>query len=127
MEKLKLNSMNCGDLATAAAWDGTDLEAIFSGTADMASKAGLGLWLVQLHAEACRLAAKNVRIDFRPLVFMNSSCFKDFVTWLTAVKALAPSEQYHIHFVSSPAHRWQKASLFALSCFAIDLVTIDSP
>ena len=52
--------------------------------------------------------------------------FKVFVTWLAQVQELPTEKQYRIHFMSNPNMHWQRRSLAALSCFAVDLVTIET-
>jgi hypothetical protein len=60
------------------------------------------------------------------VVFVNSSCFKEFVVWLTTMSAREQAKQYRIAFKSNPAVRWQRASLHTLATFASDLVEIVS-
>jgi hypothetical protein len=57
---------------------------------------------------------------------MNSSCFKTFITWIVRVRNLAPDAQYKIRFLSDQEKHWQRRSLGALSCFAVDLIRIES-
>jgi hypothetical protein len=57
---------------------------------------------------------------------MNSSCFKIFVAWLAQVRDLDAAKQYRIHLLSNPNLLWQRRSLAALSCFAVDLVAIET-
>ena len=64
-------------------------------------------------------------IDFERLEFMNSSCFKNFVAWINRVQEMEARSRYQIRFVSNPGLHWQKRSLSALQCFAVDLVQID--
>ena len=97
-----------------------------SGTADLEANADLDVFVKGLHAEAGRLAATKVTVDFRQLEFMNSSCFKIFVAWLAQVRDLDPAQQYRIHLLSNPNQLWQRRSLAALSCFAVDLVAIET-
>jgi hypothetical protein len=104
----------------------TVMTARFRGTADVEARPGLDHFIEALHAEACRLAASKVVLDFRELEFMNSSSFKVFVTWLSQVQELPADKQYRIHFVSNPSMHWQRRSLAALSCFAVNLVTIET-
>jgi hypothetical protein len=80
----------------------------------------------KLHKEAVRLSASKVIVDFRELEFMNSSCFKIFVAWLAQVRDLEATQQYRIHLLSNPNLLWQRRSLAALSCFAVDLVAIET-
>jgi hypothetical protein len=98
----------------------------FAGTADLEAKADLEAVVKKLHDEALRLSTTKVTVDFRDLEFMNSSCFKVFVAWLAQVRDLEPSRQYRIHLVSNPNLHWQRRSLAALSCFAVDLVAIET-
>jgi len=45
---------------------------------------------------------------------------------LAQVQELPADKQYRIHFVSNPSMHWQRRSLAALSCFAVNLVTIET-
>ena len=58
----------------------------------------------------------EVVADFRELVFMNSSCLKEFVRWIAQVEERA--EHYRIRFLSDPDAQWQSRSLQALRAFA---------
>jgi hypothetical protein len=78
--------------------------------------------LFELDRETRRLGVKTVLVDFRALEFMNSSCFKAFVTWIDHAKH---HEEYRIRFVSSETQTWHRRSLSALRAFAPDLVTIE--
>lgn len=96
----------------------------FSGEADVEAKPEIDVVMHKIHDEALRLTAERVEVDLRQLEFMNSSCFKVFVTWLSDVQELDKEKQYRIHLLSNPNLHWQRRSLAALSCFAVDLVTI---
>lgn len=102
------------------------LQVRFSGTADLESKDELEAVVSQVHVEACRLGVSKVQVNFRGLEFMNSSCFKVFVSWLAKVQELPEDRHYRIHFLSDPNFHWQRRSLAALSCFAVDLVAIET-
>jgi anti-anti-sigma factor len=97
-----------------------------TGTADTAAREKLEEYFTQLHAEAVRLRTPNVVVDLRELEFMNSSCLKVFVAWLAHLRELEAPVQYKVSFRSNPKLLWQRRSLAALSCFAIDLVTIET-
>jgi hypothetical protein len=77
------------------------------------------------HARARAEKASEVVVDIKQLEFMNSSCFKKLVTWLDWVQELNESDRYRIRFRSSEAVHWQRRSLQALQCFAVDLVSVD--
>jgi hypothetical protein len=115
-----------GDLSASARLEGQAIRLSLAGNADLRAVPALELLLPQLHSEAQRLRVSEVVVDLLRLEFMNSSCFKAFVTWLSRVQESEPARQYRIRFQSDPGRHWQKRSLTALSCFAVDLVHIES-
>lgn len=98
----------------------------FKGVADMASIEPLDDYLRAVHSEATRNHAASVVVDFRALEFMNSSCFKCFVEWLGTVQDLPAAERYQVVFESNRDMHWQRRSLNALRCFAMDVVTVSA-
>jgi hypothetical protein len=125
MSALELPPVSADDFTASASLDGDVLTVRFSGNADMRTKSALDALLVKVHSEAQRLAVKEVVINFHSLEFMNSSCFKSFVTWISDVRDLDVPRQYKIRFLSKPELLWQRRSLHALRCFAVDLISID--
>ena len=124
---LQLANLQEPTLSIAASLAERVLTTRLSGTADVETRPGLERYIEALHAEACRVGASQVVVDLRELEFMNSSSFKVFITWLAQVKELPADAQYRIHVLSNPnTHQWQRRSLAALSCFAVDLVTIET-
>lgn len=79
-----------------------------------------------LHALATQLGTKAVVVDLTKLDFMNSSCFKVFVSWINQVQEAEPAKQYRICLRSNPKVLWQRRSLHALQCFAAELITIET-
>jgi hypothetical protein len=96
------------------------------GTADTRSMAALDALLRKLHEQARQSGVRSVVVDLRALEFMNSSCFKAFVTWVSSVQELDAASQYKIDFLSDVRRHWQRRSLGALACFAVDLITIST-
>ena len=123
---LQLPKLDVPVLTADAALADSVMTVRFRGTADSEAKPALDHYVEALHDEARRVAAAKVVIDFRELEFMNSSSFKVFVTWLAKVQELPADNQYRIHFLSNPSMHWQRRSLAALSCFAVNLVTIET-
>lgn len=123
---LQLPKLDVPVLSTEAALADSVMTVRFRGTADVEAKPALDHYVAALHEESCRISASKVVVDFRELEFMNSSSFKTFVTWLSQVQELPTDKQYRIHFLSNPSMHWQRRSLAALSCFAVDLVTIET-
>ena len=95
----------------------------FSGTGDMDATDQLSQFLPAVHQELARLKLAQVEFDFHELEFMNSSCFKSFVTFIDNAKGASP--RYEIRFLTEPKHHWQRRSLEALRRLAMGLVTIE--
>jgi hypothetical protein len=112
--------------ATASrSMDGKSLVMRLWGNADLRVNGPLGPFLDSVDDEAQRSHLGEVVADFRELVFMNSSCLKEFVRWIAQVDER--SAQYRIRFLSAPDAQWQARSLQALRAFAPHLVTIEVP
>jgi len=77
----------------------------------------------QVHEHLLKAGAKDVRVDFTELEFCNSSGFKSFIYWIQKIQA-AGDKQYRLRFISSPARKWQRTSLLALSCYSPSAVEI---
>src|SRR5256885_16681866 len=93
------------------------------GNADLNVKTQLDRFLASVHQQARRASAEEVVVDLRRLEFMNSSCLKSFVWWISTVQRLTP-DNYPSVFLSSPSMYWQRRSLNALACLATDLVSV---
>ncbi len=102
------------------------LEAEMRGNADVVVMVDIGQFLTGLHAEALK-GKSGVVMDLRGLLFMNSSCFKNFVTWLNRVSELPQDQRYDITFLADPARHWQRRSLAALAGFGGDNVKVEPP
>lgn len=96
----------------------------FAGNGDMSAVEALGQFLKRVHAEATTLGVAEVAFDFRDLYFMNSSCFKAFVTWIDIVSRI-PSNGYKIKFLTNPRLHWQRRSLEALRCLSPNVVRVE--
>jgi hypothetical protein len=125
MDELKLESVKHPDFATQASYVDGAISLRIYGSADGSARSPLEALLTGVHAESQRLKAQRVVIDLTALEFMNSSCFKSFVSWIENVQYLDPGAQYRITFLSNPETHWQRRSLKALSCFAADLITVE--
>jgi len=117
-------SVTGDDFSATATHDGAAITAVMKGNADYAALDGVEKVLTRTHVEAKRLGVSEVIVDMRELEFMNSSCFKCFVSWITDIHELAEPTQYKVRFLSNPQLHWQKRSLHSLRCFAVELITI---
>ncbi len=122
MSELAMNSLSGDTFAIDASFDDSKLKLAFRGNGDMDATEPLNQYLERAFDEMQRLAASRVIFDFRELEFMNSSCFKAFVTFIARSKE---ADGAPILFVTDPAHHWQRRSLEALRRLAMGLVTIE--
>jgi hypothetical protein len=125
MSELRVQPVKLHEFSLEPALEGANFSIRLLGTADARAQRTIGATLPQVHAEALRLAVREVTVDYRELEFMNSSCFKEFITWLGEVRVLPSHTKYRIRFLSDSGKHWQRRSLTALSCFAVDLVEIE--
>jgi hypothetical protein len=95
-----------------------------SGEADMDAIQPLGAFLGRLHEAALAAACRRVEIQMQELRFMNSSCLREFVVWISKVQQLGPDRRYTITFVTNPERPSQGWSVAALKCLAEDIVRI---
>jgi hypothetical protein len=114
------------DFSANAGASGPTLIVTLVGNADLNVKVELDRFMVAVHEEAGRIGAKEVMVDLKELEFMNSSCLKSFVWWISSVQELSAARQYRITFLSSPAMYWQRRSLNALAGLATDLVSVSA-
>ncbi len=113
------------EFEATASFDGQSLVLRLWGNADLRVNAPLGPFLDSVDDEARRAHTGEVVADFRQLVFMNSSCLKEFVRWIAQVDERA-TDHYRIRFLSDPSAQWQSRSLQALRAFAPNLVTVET-
>ena len=125
MNEIALPVQQAAELRARLIHEESALVAKLSGTADLRVTDSVEAILGRVHQTALELSISEVQMDLRELEFMNSSCFKSFVSWISEVSDLTAG-QYRIRFLSNPSILWQRRSLHALSCFAAELVTIEA-
>ena len=125
MSDLEITEVSTAAFSASAAREGKTIVLELRGNADSRVVEAVALLLPQVHAEALRVGATEVVIDFRGLEFMISSCFKGFVTWLNRLREHEGGPPYTMRFRLAPAIHWQQRSIDALSCFAVGIVRID--
>ena len=96
-----------------------------AGDANMDGVERFGQALTSVHAQAISGRCTEVIVDVRQLEFMNSACFKKLVTWIAAIEEVEVDLRYRIRFLSNPQMHWQRRSLHALHCFALELVSVE--
>ncbi len=121
-----VETMKESDFTAHASTDERRIQVNLTGTADLTVKNQLDHFLRNVHSEAQRCLAEEVTVDMRQLEFMNSSCLKCFVWWISTVQEQPGEGKYRIVFLSSPSVYWQRRSLNALACLANEIITIQA-
>ena len=96
----------------------------FTGNGDMEAVDPLGAYLKLVHRSAVELGVSRVAFDFSSLYFMNSSCFKAFVSLIDMVSRTDP-RAYAVCFLTNPRIHWQRRSLEALRYLAPKVVEVE--
>jgi len=135
MTSSELHTLKSIELNAVVAVEGGELRVTLSGSADSRVTSELMDLVLKAHDEMMRMRAAarsdggaggaEAVVDFRTLEFMNSSCFKAFVTWISRIQGLEPESRYRLRFLSDPTKHWQHRSLAALRAFAADLIRVD--
>jgi len=125
METLAIDPVNIQGFNATPTYDGKTIRLALKGSADLNSKPMLDAMLEKMHPEVLRLAVREVVIDLNGLEFMNSSCFKSFVSWIGKDQDLEPEKQYKLRFLQNARMHWQSRSLNALRCFAVELIVVE--
>jgi hypothetical protein len=123
---MSIQDIHTPDLVTETHINKSSIDVKLVGTAESSSMEQLGNYLQQLHDTASTSKLREVIVDLRGLEFMNSSCFKKFVTWMSNLQDTPPESQYNVRFVSDERKHWQSRSLGALACFAVDLIRLEN-
>ena len=126
MTMLDLPEINTAELRSESSLAAHAIQVRLAGSAESFAKTDLDALLKGVHEEALRREIREVVVDMRELEFMNSSCFKAFVSWIGHDEELDPTLQYKIRILSHQAKHWQKRSLGALACFAADLIRVET-
>jgi hypothetical protein len=113
------------DFRATGIFDDTRLDVWLWGNADHRGNTVLDGFLRAADGRAVAAGVKEVVVDFRELVFMNSSCLKALVTWLRRVQEHSPEQRYAIRFVHDPQAHWQMRSFSALAAFGRGVLTIE--
>jgi hypothetical protein len=94
----------------------------FSGNGDTEAIQPLDRFLKLVHQEMTEHGHGVISVDFADLYFMNSSCLKEFVSWIYGVNTGEPT--YRIRLLMNPRLHWQTRSLATLQRLAPQVVEI---
>lgn len=125
MSELNVGVFEEDGLKLEPAWADGEMTVTLTGSATVYQPEALRGYLQKVHAENVRLGARRVLVDLRALEFMNSAGFSTFIDWLVTLQEEPPEKQYKVVYRSNGSYLWQRRSLHALQCLAVDLVSIE--
>jgi hypothetical protein len=95
-----------------------------TGNADMEALPLVGPFLSQVNDWILQQGERRIIVDFRELYFMNSSCFKAMLTWISGIGKLDAGRRYTVRFLANPNLHWQSRNLDAVTQFAPSIVEV---
>ena len=125
MTPAALEPIKESDFSATGEFEGTRLTVRLWGNADQRGNTLFDGFLRVADRQSLAAGVTEVVVDFRELVFMNSSCLKALVTWLRRVQERPPEERYAIRFLQEREAHWQARSFSALAAFGRGLLTIE--
>jgi hypothetical protein len=123
---MDLPSIDADGFTLRSANNAGRLEVRLVGNADMRVADQLDVALEGLAAAMPKQAKAELAFDIRELYFMNSSCFKCFVSLIVSTLDQPKPQQFSVVFLSNPRMHWQDRSLEALRSIATEVVRIET-
>jgi hypothetical protein len=112
------------DFTAGAERDGAIIKVCLKGNADYAALDAIAALFERVQQAARHADLTGAVIDVRQLEFMNSSCFRQVISWIAEIQEMTDDGRYSVTFLSNPSLHWQKRSLQSLQRFATDLISI---
>ena len=94
------------------------------GSCDAFAVTPLGGYLTRVFAEMERQGTTEVTFDIRGLSLLNSSCLKQFITFLHELRSLPTDKQYTVDFLVDAKLHWQSRALAAFVRMCPDIVRV---
>jgi hypothetical protein len=84
----------------------------------------LGPFFDEIHAEAERENLREVKVDIRLLMFLNSSAVKELIAWVLKRNRLPAGKKYVIEFLYDSTVMWQRVTMPTLCQLDPDFVVL---
>lgn len=94
------------------------------GACDAFAVTPLGGYLTRVFAEMERQGVSGVTFDIHGLSLVNSSCLKQFITFLHKLRSLEADEKYTVEFLVDAKLHWQSRALAAFVRMWPDMVRV---
>ena len=121
---LGLQALAESNLAIEPSLESEALVLKLHGSCDAFAVTPLGSYLGCVFAEMDRLASTQVTFDIRGLCLLNSSCLKQFITFLHKLRSLEGGSSYAVTFLVDPKRGWQTRALAAFVRMWPDIVSV---
>ena len=94
------------------------------GACDTFAVTPLGGYLTSVFAEMERVGVSEGTFDIRGLTLVNSSCLKQFITFLHKLRSLEADKSYVVEFLVDAKLHWQSRALAAFIRMWPDIVRV---
>ena len=94
------------------------------GSCDAFAVTPLGSYLSRVFDEMERIGCTQVTFDIRGLCLLNSSCLKQFITFLHKLRSLEADKRYVVEFLVDAKLHWQSRALAAFIRMWPDIVRV---
>ena len=122
--QLGIHALDETNLEIEPSLDPDGLRFELRGSCDAFAVAPLGNYLTRVFAEMERQGATQVTFDIRGLSLLNSSCLKQFITFLHGLRSLHPPTKYAVDFLVDAKLGWQARALAAFVRMCPDIVSV---
>jgi hypothetical protein len=122
--ELGIHALDASNLEIEASLDTSGLTFALRGSCDAFAVTPLGSYLTRVLAEMKRLGCTRVTFDIRGLCLLNSSCLKQFITFLHKLRAPDTSAKYAVDFLVDAKVGWQARALAAFVRMCPEIVRV---
>jgi hypothetical protein len=85
----------------------------------------LNTFFDHFHEKAIKSDIEQVEVDFRDLIFINSSGFRTFIKWIMRITQLPEEKKYKLKIIYSKEKKWMERGLNVLMYLAPGLVNLE--
>lgn len=122
--QLGIHALDESNLEIAPSLDSNGLTLKLRGSCDAFAVAPLGRYLAHVFPEMERQGCTKVTFDIRALSLLNSSCLKQFITFLHGLQSLRTPTKYAVDFLVDAKLGWQGRALAAFLRMWPDIVSV---
>jgi hypothetical protein len=122
--QLGIHALDESNLEIEPSLESNGLTLTLRGSCDAFAVTPLGSYLKRVFAEIERLDCANVTFDIRGLCLVNSSCLKQFITFLHELPSLRTGSAHKVDFLVDAKLGWQARALAAFVRMWPEIVSV---